>query len=158
METSMLQETVDRIAVLIAEHPAAQNQLRDFVKGYMICALWAETDNADDSGGEPLDANYDIDDIHATSLDSILTECADFVISNHDDLIAYARTVQRKGDSAGPWEFAGHDFWLTRNGHGCGFWDRDGIADELGERLSEASRAAGESDVEVGDDGSLHFT
>jgi hypothetical protein len=22
-------------------------------------------------------------------------------------------------------EQAGHDFWLSRNGHGTGFWDRD---------------------------------
>lgn len=28
---------------------------------------------------------------------------------------------------SGPWsddERAGHDFWLTRAGHGAGFWDR----------------------------------
>lgn len=23
------------------------------------------------------------------------------------------------------WSQAGHDLWLTRNGHGAGFWDRD---------------------------------
>lgn len=23
------------------------------------------------------------------------------------------------------WSQAGHDLWLTRNGHGTGFWDRD---------------------------------
>lgn len=23
------------------------------------------------------------------------------------------------------WRQAGHDLWLTRNGHGTGFWDRD---------------------------------
>jgi hypothetical protein len=23
------------------------------------------------------------------------------------------------------WSQAGHDLWLTRNGHGVGFWDRD---------------------------------
>jgi hypothetical protein len=32
----------------------------------------------------------------------------------------------------------GHDFILTANGHGCGFWDR-GLG-ELGDRLTEATR------------------
>lgn len=26
------------------------------------------------------------------------------------------------------WSQAGHDLWLTRNGHGVGFWDRDDSA------------------------------
>ncbi len=29
----------------------------------------------------------------------------------------------------------GHDFWLTRNHHGVGFWDRD--LGELGDKLTE---------------------
>ena len=28
-------------------------------------------------------------------------------------------------------EQAGHDFWLTRNGHGAGFWDRPEIYGKL---------------------------
>lgn len=32
---------------------------------------------------------------------------------------------------------AGHDFWLTRNGHGTGFWDRPEVyGDELSEYLT----------------------
>jgi hypothetical protein len=38
-------------------------------------------------------------------------------------------------------QLAGHDFWLTRNGHGAGFWDRD--LGEIGERLTKASEAYG---------------
>lgn len=45
----------------------------------------------------------------------------------------------------------GHDFWLTRQGHGVGFWDRkvlevtleDGT--ELGDALSAVAREVGES-------------
>lgn len=32
-------------------------------------------------------------------------------------------------------EQAGHDLWLTRNGHGAGFWDR-GLGD-IGEKLND---------------------
>lgn len=37
---------------------------------------------------------------------------------------------------------AGHDFWMTRNGHGVGFWDGDWPVH--GERLDAAARAYGE--------------
>lgn len=37
---------------------------------------------------------------------------------------------------------AGHDFWLTRNGHGAGFGDGD-WPEEAGEKLSEAARSFG---------------
>jgi len=44
---------------------------------------------------------------------------------------------------------AGHDFWLTRNGHGTGFWDR---ADTYGEyrakKLTANAEVFGVVDVE----------
>ena len=48
---------------------------------------------------------------------------------------------------------AGHDFWLTRNGHGAGFWDGDWTLH--GDALTTASEAAGSLGVYEGDDGSL---
>lgn len=42
-------------------------------------------------------------------------------------------------------EAVGHDFWMTRNGHGVGFWDR-GLGDE-GDALSEIAREFGEAHV-----------
>jgi hypothetical protein len=50
----------------------------------------------------------------------------------------------------------GHDLWLTRNGHGVGFWDR-GLGDR-GDTLSEICRAMGEVDTYVGDDDELHLS
>lgn len=49
---------------------------------------------------------------------------------------------------------AGHDFWLTRQGHGTGFWDRDddvyGV--EMREMLTRAAKACGEvSEVDYGE-------
>lgn len=59
----------------------------------------------------------------------------------------------------------GHDFWLTRNGHGAGFWDRDeldftpnGYTATLGDLLTEQAQAFGEAYVEVGDDGKVYHT
>lgn len=36
-----------------------------------------------------------------------------------------------------------HDFWLTRNGHGAGFWDGD-YEKDIGDRLTELSKEFGE--------------
>jgi hypothetical protein len=52
-------------------------------------------------------------------------------------------------------EYAGHDFWLTRNGHGCGYWDGDwpkGVA----EGLDRLARSFGAFDLYLGDDGLIH--
>lgn len=54
---------------------------------------------------------------------------------------------------------AGHDLWLTRNGHGAGFWDRDALSEcvpetdeTLGDLLSDVARKMGNLDVYLGDD------
>ena len=49
---------------------------------------------------------------------------------------------------------AGHDFWLTRNGHGTGFWDGDWPVH--GDKLTQLAQAYGEIDVYEGDDGLIH--
>ena len=49
---------------------------------------------------------------------------------------------------------AGHDFWLTRCWHGCGFWDGDWL--EAGNRLTAASHEFGEVTLYVGDDGLIY--
>lgn len=51
-------------------------------------------------------------------------------------------------------EQLGVDFWLTRNGHGAGFWDR-GLG-EIGVALTELSKSYGASDLYLGDDGLLY--
>lgn len=105
-------------------------QLDIFFKSYMTTALWSSTDESDESGGDPMDDNYTTEDIDRDTKDSMLKDCSEFIQSNVDDLA---------GIDA---EQAGHDFWLTRNGHGAGFWDRD--LGEVGDRLTEACKKFGE--------------
>lgn len=127
----------------------------NFFRGYLICALWSETDNADDRGGEPLDANYGLEDIDPAARAQCRAECDAFVDANKADLEEYC---ERRGDHPEytAADCAGHDFWLTRNGHGAGFWDR-GLG-ELGKRLSAAARLEGGRNFYVGDDGVLYVT
>ena len=49
----------------------------------------------------------------------------------------------------------GVDFWLTRNRHGSGFWDR-GLG-EAGDKLTELAHSFGEVYTYIGDDGKIHF-
>ena len=51
---------------------------------------------------------------------------------------------------------AAHDFWLTRNGHGAGFWDGD-WPDEIGKQLTALSKEFGEQWLYVGDDGLIYL-
>lgn len=46
------------------------------------------------------------------------------------------------------WARAGHDLWLTRNGHGTGFWDRPEVyGDALAQMFCALATAMGEHDA-----------
>lgn len=98
---------------------------------YWIAALWSTTDESTPQGGEPLDDNYTPDDIVKKHRPKADTEVADFVKEQWD-------LLQADGVTA---EMCGHDFWLTRNGHGAGFWCRDL---EHGRELTDAAHKCGE--------------
>jgi hypothetical protein len=129
------------------------SDLNEVLAGYVVCALWSTTDESTESGGYPLDENYEPSDIAHEAMRSMRADCADFLESNQEDLGLYVSSLDRCG-MAIAYQQAGHDFWLTRNGHGAGFWDR-GLG-ALGERLSSAARVYGAVDIYVGDDGKLY--
>lgn len=110
-------------------------------RAYVEAALWSSL--GDD--GEPLDAAYDADDISPDARESMDSDVYDFL-----------NLCWREGLDLSPIEpeQIGHDFWLTRNHHGAGFWDR-GLG-ELGERLTALAHSYGDSDLYVGDDGRIY--
>ncbi len=113
-----------------------ENTLDEFTAQYIETALWSSTDDSDDY----LDENYSPDDLSPETLERIKQDCQLFQ-QKHGTLIA--------ADPAR----AGHDFWLTRNRHGAGFWDGDW---EHGDALTKASDAFGEIHLYVGDDGLIY--
>lgn len=52
----------------------------------------------------------------------------------------------------------GHSFWLSRNGHGAGFfdWSHPALLGEACSRLQDAARVYGTVDLYVGDDGKVY--
>ena len=131
--------------------PLTRADLDEFTLAYIEAALWASNDDSDESGGQPLDANYTIDDIDPDTLAEMAADCRAFQEENAADLAQYDHPEWT------PAELGGHDFYLTRNGHGCGFWDRDDcLPKEEGERLTAASERWGEYYLYVGDDGIVY--
>ena len=106
---------------------------------YLTCALWSSINY--DEHGEFLDADYDTDDFTDKARAAAVKDLADFLLANYADF---------EGMDDGQ---IGHDFWLTRNHHGAGFWDR-GLG-ERGDRLTKAAQAYGGVDLYVNADGKI---
>jgi len=101
--------------------------INTILKHYLICALWSSIDG----NGENFDS-FDIDDFHHGA-----------VIQSKDDILGFIELS--KGLFVGlNDEQIGHDFWLTRNGHGAGFWDR-GL--KYGTELTDNANSFGGVDV-----------
>ena len=47
-----------------------------------------------------------------------------------------------------------HDFWLTRNGHGAGFWDGD-YEENIGQKLTDISHSFGEVYLYLNDENKI---
>lgn len=121
-----------------------------FTCAYVECALWSSTDDND----VPLDREYSIEDIADKTLDRIVADCAKFQSDCEED-ISEENSLRYGPDCHSASARAGHDFWLTRNGHGAGFWDGD-WTEPAATRLTEASKQAGRVDLYVGDDGRIY--
>lgn len=123
--------------------------LPEMVRDYLACALWSGLDQSDpETGGEPLDKNYGIIDFAPEAIAKAKADCRAF--------IRKAAPLIRSLLDRGLLKSVGHDLWLTRNGHGAGFWDR-GYPDDVGEALSEIAHGMGEETPVVCDDGSVYF-
>ena len=155
----------------------SQNSLDQFVKGYISCALatsdtsytynhgerkksWdPDYDEDAPSGeeeheGEQMSKHYDADDIDPETLQEMIRDCKDF------------HNKYREFYDAAGWHdsLAGHDFWLTRNRHGSGFWDRTNLwstelyhsggkeaLDKVRTILTDAAHSYGEYHLYLGD-------
>ena len=123
----------------------------EFTEAYIKCALWSTCDESTPEGGEPFDVNYDASDLSPECLAVMVEDCERFKEKNALDIVEWDHHTSY---TATAWGQAGHDFWLTRNRHGAGFWDGD-WPEEVGERLTEASDAFGEVDLYVSDTGEV---
>lgn len=129
--------------------------LAPFARAYIMAALWTFDDDApsgdyETSGRfEELLPLMDADSLTRLQMDADAFQSTWGFLWRESGLFAAEPHEQLLTD-----EQAGHDFWLTRNGHGSGFWDRDiGAA---GEQLTQAAHKCGECNLYRGDDGRIY--
>jgi len=105
----------------------------NFTRGYIECALWVEAESLEHA-----------DTLAPATRERMIADCAKFQQDNAALLSQISTTA----------DYQGHDFWLTRNHHGAGFWGR-GLG-EVGEALTRAAHMFGSHELYVGDDGLIH--
>lgn len=113
----------------------------DVATAYKTAALWSSTDD----DGNSLDSSFTPDDISEESNAEIAREVVEFWEAAKSEGLV---------DGVSPEQF-GHDFYLTRTGHGAGFWDRG--RGDAGDRLTEMAHAYREKTPIEGDDGKIYF-
>lgn len=143
--------------------------LDDFTRAYIEAAFFTEEERlTEESGGElpgvlinlstgestfdgPSPVSFDM--LAPETLQSMIEDCRKFQADNAARIFA----VDIHGDYlvSDPAEHAGHDFWLTRNGHGAGFWDGD-WPQPYATELTNAAKAFGETSLYIGDDGKIY--
>ena len=101
-----------------------------FTVAYLDAAMWTE--------------GVELRNVSKACLSQMKHDCSLFQ-AKHDRLIE---------ESTGDWSQAGHDFWLTRNHHGAGFWDGDWPEPQATE-LTRAAHAFGEFSLYETDDGTV---
>ena len=121
--------------------------IRDpFLMGYLECALWSSH-----TSGHPDAEHFDglDNDLAPETIAEAAAECAAFEAEFAEALEDYYTLTGCDEASAG------RDLWLTRVGHGAGFWDR--CPDSEFTLLCEGARALGEIHPCIGDDGLIYF-
>ncbi len=112
-----------------------------FTRAYLVCALWSSSDTCsknerDDRSFSDLGLN--LMDCSENFLQNTLKDCTKFQ-EKHWDVIC-----------CDP-EQAGHDFWLSRNRHGSGFFDGDWDGHEAA--LQDSAEGYGELSLYLDEDG-----
>lgn len=82
-------------------------EMETMLDAYYETMFWAEQDTLTELGLWELE-------LSEAAKDKSKTDCEKFLALLDDELINSLDLAQ-----------VGHDFWLTRNGHGAGFWDGD---------------------------------
>jgi len=111
-----------------------------FLDAYIAAALWSSSDNND----TPMNELYGAGDLSGELMAQMIDDCAAFLAK---------AGVPTEGEV----QQVAHDFWLTRNGHGVGFWARPEIyGEERAQELTAIAESFGPVDLYVGDDGRIY--
>lgn len=144
---------------IIPDEPAAvpvtePDELDEFTTAYIEAALFSTNDESDESGGVPLAGAYDASNLAPEALAKMREDCRLFQLGAAWQEALSTPSCWRGFENAE--QQAGYDFWLTRNGHGAGFWDGD-WQEPHAEALTSAAQGFGRCDLYIGDDGQIYI-
>ena len=122
-------------------------------KHCILTLLWSSCDDA----GVPLDAGtYEPSPELLAQLEQdwhSFKQQAESAGFDPDEQLTMMLHPDNDGDA---WNAVAHDFVLTRNGHGTGFWDAGRWHAPWNYRLTTMAHGFGSIDVCVGDDGLIY--
>lgn len=99
--------------------------MKTTLRSYLETALWSSTEIESDKHFDTL---------------GYTPEDASIILQHQSqiDLDAFEALAEKHGIDLSSFPNWPHDFWLTRNGHGAGFWDGD-YPEDIGKKLTELS-------------------
>jgi len=122
----------------IFENQNIKHDINEIVNCYLICALWTNDDEEEFEGKTIYDFSEESKKLAESEIKWFVTVAGDAIDDIPDDIL-------------------GHDLWLTRNGHGSGFWDR-GYNEDIEKILVDLSKELGYTDIYVGDDDLIYLS
>ncbi len=120
-----------------------------FLKAYIEAALWSSSDEDHENFDD-----FRYEDIHQASLAQAIEDCESFKAQAGDLILNEDNYVRGRECSLA--EQAGHDFWLTRNHHGVGFWEDGDWADNARDPLTKLAHSFREVNL-LEEDGVLYI-
>lgn len=120
------------------ENKNIKHDIKEILNCYLAAALWTVDDTDEEFEGKT------IDDISDRSKEKAKIEIEWFVKSA-------GKYLDKLSD-----DLIGHDLWLTRNGHGTGFWDR-GYNEKIEDLLVHLCEILGNADIYIGNDNKVYI-
>jgi len=112
----------------------------DFFNAYIEAMIWTLPEHDEGENIGPGDYFVNEDDLDGEGMKKLQSIARRFWRENKD-------AIARGNIGANGWSIyaqAGHDLWLTQNGHGTGFWDRPEIWGDDMDTLDANATALGE--------------
>lgn len=128
-----------------------KTEVREFIRHYLSAALWSSHDYRSDEdsdsyhpdAGEFMEETFEVTDLDPRCVADVRADAFSFLRQCTEQGIDL-RSVGNREPGCSVLARHGHDLWLTRCGHGAGFWDRG--YGPVGDRLSDIAKHMGSRD------------
>jgi hypothetical protein len=154
-------------------------ELNEILRGYIDAAIWTEEESLNSEYAEEFDKVFDPnnnDESDNDEMENLIRKNfnnksiekfskediePDSLIRAYKDIKEFVNLAGEEAIDAAVSEYGyenlGHDLWLSRNGHGAGFFDRR-FDDDIEKSLMDSARKMGEIYMYINGDMKLSFS